>query len=224
MTEAASNILKRYTSFAVALDILAEKRLTLVSPSSWQDTNDTAFLEAYRSRRGVGAVFAACFTQSPEKYHHWQVFSGNAGVRVDIDKKALLSSLRGNQQYLWKNVEYLTLEKMEGLKTIDLYRLPFLKRFPFKDEVEFRILYESEEATCPFHYVPLECDWIKGVTLSPWLPANLIESARTALKSIPGCAYVHVGETTLIDNARWKRATERILDLGGVFGPPPQEV
>lgn len=178
MTEPASNILKWYTSFAVAIDMLAARRLTLVSPANWQDTNDIAFLEAYRDRRGVAAVLAACFTQSPEMYHHWQVFSGNDGVRVDLDKAALLHSLKGNDKYIWKDVEYLTLERISNMGTIDLYNLPFLKRWPFKDEVEFRIIYEDENATSSFHHIPLECDWIKGVTLSPWLPANLIESAK----------------------------------------------
>ena len=75
MVELASNTLKRFTSLAGALDMLMSERLTLLSPASWEDRNDIAFLEAYRTKRGVHHIFAMCFTQAPETFHHWSVFA-----------------------------------------------------------------------------------------------------------------------------------------------------
>lgn len=209
MTERASNILKRYTSLSVAIDTLMNGRLTLLSPSSWQDRNDVAFMEGYRNACGLGGVLVACFTQAPETYHHWGVFAGgNEGVRLDFDKTALLRSLEGDDRYAWGDVRYLTLKQIAA-RRVSAGELPFLKRYAFKDEQEFRLLYRSEEPAPPFHHIPIRHEWVRGVTLSPWLPENLIEPIKQALRALPGCTRVRLQRTNLRDHAEWKKAIER---------------
>jgi hypothetical protein len=44
----AAPILKRYTTLSSALDVLENKRLTLLDPAKWDDRNDTYFIELYR--------------------------------------------------------------------------------------------------------------------------------------------------------------------------------
>lgn len=204
------SFLKRYTSLSVAIDVLTNERLTLLSPATWQDRNDVAFMEAFRTASGVDTVLAACFTQAPETYHHWGVFAGgNEGVRIDFDKDALLESLQGDDRYLWGDVRYLTLKQIAA-RDIAASELPFLKRHAFRDEQEFRLLCQSRDPAPAFHHIPLDRSWIRGVTLSPWLPENLIDPLKSALKALPGCATLRVQRTNLRDHAKWQAAIGRV--------------
>ncbi|WP_449472604.1 hypothetical protein [Sphingobium chungangianum] len=215
LTEPSNTTLKRFTSLAAVLDMLVERRLTLLSPATWDDRNDTAYVEAYRQARGVEKIFAMCFTQAPETFHHWRVFSGGLeGMRVNIDKQALLRSLRNDPCYVWNDVEYRTLERMAAARTIDVFDIPFLKRYAFRDELEFRLLYECSDLNAPVHYVPIKRSWIKTITVSPWMPQSLFESVKTAIRSIDGCDRLKVQRTSLRENDRWKGAIKRIVGEG----------
>lgn len=65
-------ILNRYTSLPVALDILSEKHITLLTPDLWEDRNDAYYLERYREKLGFSCVLAICFSQRGETFHHWR--------------------------------------------------------------------------------------------------------------------------------------------------------
>lgn len=215
MTEPTQYTLKRFTSLAVALDMLVERRLTLLSPKTWDDQNDIAYLEAYRQKREVKKVFALCFTQAAETFHHWRVFAGGLeGVRINIDKHALLQSLVADPCYVWNDVEYLTLEKVAAMREIDVFDMPFFKRFAFRDELEFRLLYECGDPKALVHHVPIERRWIKSITVSPWMPQTLLDSVKTAIHSIDGCKDVRVQKTNIREHDRWMGATKRIVDHG----------
>lgn len=208
---ASGRLLKRYTRLSVAIDMLVAERLTLLSPSSWQDGNDIAFMDAYREVRGLGAVLAACFTQAPETFHHWATFAGGSdGVRIDIDGDALLGSLAGDDGYRWGDVTYLTLRQIAARASIPVADLPFLKRHAFRDEREFRLIRHAGDAGVRTHDVPIRRSWVRGITLGPWLPANLADSAKAALRALPGCGGLYVQRTHLRDNARWRGALARL--------------
>ncbi|BAV64705.1 hypothetical protein [Sphingobium cloacae] len=223
MAEWTSNTLKRFTSLAVALDMLVSERLTLLSPATWEDRNDIAFLEAYRARRGVRHVFAMCFTQAPETFHHWGVFArGMEGVRVDLDKRALLTSLRDRPCFVWNDVQYKTLDQLDALEAINVYDLPFLKRHAFRDEREFRLLCESDDPAAQRLDVPIDRAWIKGISASPWMPENLFQSIKSAIRALPGCGKLRFQRTTLRENDRWKTAVRKIVDGSIAAGSLPR--
>jgi hypothetical protein len=67
--------LRRYTTLPVLLDLLKEKRLTLVSPTSWADRNDSFYLEQYKNGRRAESVLALCLSEAGETFHHWRVFT-----------------------------------------------------------------------------------------------------------------------------------------------------
>src|SRR4029077_11819212 len=67
--------LSRYTSLPIALDVLVQKRITLLSPETWKDRNDAYFLERYREEMKLQSVLAICFSRHRETFHHWRVFS-----------------------------------------------------------------------------------------------------------------------------------------------------
>lgn len=212
MVERAKNTLKRYTSLSVAIDMLMKERITLISPSAWEDKNDIAFLEAYRAKRDIANVFAVCFTQAGETFHHWSVFApGNEGVRVNIRKSSLLAGLRGSHCYSWGDVDYRTLEQMKEIDKISVYDLPFQKRFAFTDEDEFRILYDCNDPAERSHDIRLERKWITSITLSPWLHPALTDTMKEALKALPGCEDIKVQKTSLRDNGTWQKAIKRVV-------------
>lgn len=217
--------LKRYTSLASALDMLVEQRLALLDPSKWKDTNDTHFLGAFLDCMESEGIYAACFTQAVETYHHWQVFAGdNEGVCVEFDKEALLESLVDNQHYLWGDMKYSTLPQLASRKRINAFELPFLKRKGFSDEKEFRLLYYDGQTQNPVHLIPIKRAWIKRIVINPWLNAALFQSMKAALKSIPGCGNIAVIHTSLINNSEWKDACQKVVELQTVRRPLSRSV
>ncbi len=211
MTERQTNTIKRYTSLSVALDMLVKERITLLNPSSWEDENDIAFLEAYRLKRKIPAVFATCFTHARETFHHWSVFAnGHEGVRININKELLLEGLRVNPCYSWGEVEYKTYEQLESLKDLSVFDLPFLKRYAFTHEDEFRIVYDCPNTREKSHDITLKREWIKDITLSPWLHPALINPMKDAIKSLPNCGDITVKKTNLRNSERWKKAIANV--------------
>lgn len=212
--------LKRYTTLASVVDMLVEEHLPLLDPIKWKDTNDTHFLGIYQDCVNAKGVYAACFTQAAETYHHWQVFAGeNEGVCIEFDKKRLLESLQEKGSYLWGDVKYRSLKQMARRKRINVYELPFLKRIGFSDEKEFRLIYRSSKPQRPVHLIAIKRAWVMRIILNPWLNDALFESIKLALKSIPGCQDMVVLKTSLINNSEWKEVSEKVEELEFVRGP-----
>lgn len=87
--------LRRYTDLPSLLHILGTKKLTLLDPKTWDDKNDQYFMSLYKDVSGLRSLLALCFSESPEKYHHWRVFShGPSGV-----SKSFLTSLLMDEVY-----------------------------------------------------------------------------------------------------------------------------
>ena len=83
--------------------------------------------------------------------------------------------------------------------------LPFIKRYPYKDEKEFRILFVDRDEIREFKELAISLSWIKRITLSPWMPKPLANGVVSALKGIKGCGKIPVVRSTLIENESWKR-------------------
>jgi hypothetical protein len=83
---------------------------------------------------------------------------------------------------------------------------PFLKRFPFRDEREFRIIYESVEEKIDNKKLAFTLNSIRKITLSPWLPTPVFENIKETIQSIPGCTGLKIVPSTLLENQRWRRA------------------
>jgi len=84
-----ADYLRRYTSLPVLIDMLAERRLTLVDPGQWSDKNDTAYLAAYKEAKKLKCLVALCFTATSETFHHWNVFSPGPGGVCDVPPPAV---------------------------------------------------------------------------------------------------------------------------------------
>ncbi len=202
--------LKRYTNLASLVSILKDKEITLLDPSKWEDKNDSHYLLQYGERKGFKSLYALCFTMEPETSHHWKAFShGTDGVCIKIHAEPFISQLNSIKEIVHGEVEYKLIDDVEtGLFTVD--QLPFLKRYPFRDEAEYRVLFRKKAASkYKTHAIRFDTSLIYEVTLSNSLPKELKKPLIDLLKSIDGCEGMKISRSTLNENSRWKRACER---------------
>ena len=201
--------LRRYTDLSRLFYLLAERKLTLLNPSRWDDRNDSYCLRRYSDAKGHKSVLALCFVQSSERYHLWKVFgAGASGVRIKFKRKALLKAVDKVTGVLHDEVEYLTLKKLAGSFSVD--RLPFVKRYGFLGEDEYRLVYGSDKKLPKFDIdIPPDC--IESVKLNPWLDADSFEHVKDAIRKVDSCwKRLEVVHSSLIDNERWREFADRV--------------
>lgn len=206
-----TKFVKRYTTLASALDTIKNRRLVLLSPSKWDDTNDSYFMEIYQAQKELGSVLALCCTMATETYHHWKVFTtGIEGVCIEIDRVALARSLSPSSDIEARPVEYLKVSELEAFTADDVDRLPFVKREGYGDEREWRILARSTEKLKQTMELPLELSVINRVVFNPWMPPVLVNNLRDMIRPLPGCEGLKVESSRLTNSSRWKAAGKKL--------------
>ncbi len=194
---------RRYTDLPSLIHILTTRKLTLLDPASWDDKNDSFFLFTYKEKRGLKTVLALCFTTASETYHHWRVFSeGPSGVCIHFKSTSLEEALR-KEKVQFKEVTYLKVDELRKSKP-KVAQLPFIKRYPFRAEEEFRALWESKTDQYNFLEVSVNLSSIARITLSPWLHPNLRKNTIEAIKRIPDCKSIPIWRSTLTGNSDWQ--------------------
>lgn len=206
---------RRYTNLASALHILRSRCLTLLSPETWDDRNDAFFMSEYKRLREVKTVLAICLADREETYHHWQVFSRGAdGVCIEFDRDKLSAAFDRASGVTHRYVTYELVSNANSMRDIDLEILPFIKRWPYGDEREYRAVFVSADDDFKAFPVSIELAAIKRITLSPWLAPGLVDAVKDTLGSLPGCSNIKIYRSTLIDNKQWQKLTKRVA-------PPP---
>ena len=195
------------------LHLLQRKKLTLLSPKLWDDKNDSHYIKAYKRRKRLKSVLALCFTEASETYHHWRVFSGgSSGICLEFDKGKFLSALDGlapseRRDITTKRVQYKKINELrEALP--ELADFPFLKRYPFRDEKEFRIIFEDKRNAVETKEFDIQLSSIRRLIMNPWMPKSLFETVKELIHSIDGCEKLVITRTTLVENEEWKKFTE----------------
>ena len=200
-----------YTELRFLIHLLNKTRLTLVSPRSWDDTNDSFYIETYKKHKMLKTIFALCFTETRETYHHWKVFSGTtSGVSIAFYKSKLVSWAKAHGLRCGSVKYYNVKELREKKSNID--NMPFTKRKAYIDKNEFRLLYENDELEYRVMKFEIEPDiMIRRIRINPWLPKPIVASVRDTIRSIEGCESLEVYRTTLVDNLQWKKAGSALL-------------
>ena len=207
---AKQSFLRRYTELAPLLYLLQKQALTLLSPRSWDDRNDAHFLETYKQQGGFASVLALCFTEAPETYHHWRVFAGgSSGVCLEFDKKLLVASMTPKAGITHDRVEYKTIDELRKVLRASV-DLRFVKRNPFRDEKEFRIIYVDPTTSLEAKDVSFDRSALQRVVVNPWMPKSVYESVRDLIVGLDDWKHLKVHRTTLVDNEEW-----RLLARGG---------
>ncbi len=207
MRKQRTTLLRRYTNLPSLFDILENKRITLLDPSTWDDKNDSYFLHQYKVKKQLKTILGLCFTEKGETYHHWKVFSdGSSGVCVVFKKDALLKKILICEGVKEGLVEYKRIKQLKNIPP-SLDEMPFVKRLPYRDEKEYRLIYENKIKKESFKHIDIDIGCIDRITLSPWTPEPLIEPVRKAIKNIHN---VKVYKSSLISNEQWKVIGESV--------------
>jgi hypothetical protein len=202
--------IKRYTNLASLIAILKNRELTLLDPSKWEDKNDAYYLLKYGEKKGFKSLYVLCFTRASETSHHWKIFAPGAdGVCIKMNADRFLSHLKSIKEIKHGAVEYKIIDEVEKMR-IGVNRLPFIKRYAFRNELEYRvILGKKREEKKKSLSIGFEIPIIEKVILSNYLPRDLRKPMVELLKSIDGCSNLSIHRSTLNENARWKKAAER---------------
>ncbi len=194
--------LRRYMQLPQALHMLSKRFLNLGDTRYWEDRSEAAIFERYRIEKKLKGVLALCFTESPETNHHWKIYAdGVSGVCIEFDKAGLIKEFDRDKRLLHGSVDYVKIENADGYRgKID--RWPFVKRLPFKDEKEYRVIYNDADGIKIFE-LGFDLNHINRIHLSPWILRNVYESVEALIRGIPGCSGLRISRTTLLENQRW---------------------
>jgi hypothetical protein len=213
------NEIHRYTSITNLIDMLRRKQIAILNPQRWDDRNDKFFMELYMGHRKAEGLYALCAAMRRETYHHWRVFTGGDSGACVVLKRALveqhltsvskkpaapLTSVRFGE------VKYLKLSEVEEIGPAEIDQLPFLKRYGFTDEAEFRIVIETNTTQQEAIYIDFQPEWIDRIYINPWLPKQQADSLIETLKSIDGSLNIKITRSRLIDSDTWRAAGNRV--------------
>jgi hypothetical protein len=204
----SSTYLRRYTDLTALIFLLHEKKITLLDPKTWDDSNDSHYLSLYKEKREMKSVFALCFSETAETYHHWRVFAnGSSGVCIKFKRSSLLKALNKQPGLRMRQVRYLKLDEIKDMM-LRVNDLPFLKRYAFEHECEFRVVYESDSKKSRKLDIPIPLSCIDKITLSPWMHPDFSSHLKRVLHGIDGCKGLEIVRSTLIGNEQWKNLGE----------------
>ena len=198
-------LLRRYTELPYLIDYLNTGELALLNPATWDDRNDSFYIEEYARQSGAKSVYALCMADCAETYHHWRVFShGSGGACIQFKRENFMATISGIEGLQSERVTYKTIKDLRDHKP-SIEDLPFLKRFAFQHEVEFRLFYSSKTKCLPIYRIPVPLRCIDRIILSPWLAKSVASQVKKTLKSIPKCSKLKVYRSTLVENEDWKK-------------------
>jgi hypothetical protein len=214
MSSPKENKLNRFTTLPVLLDLLIKKRLVFSDPKFWDDKNDTELLEIYRKRKKsepsqsepAKKLLALCFLRQHETIHHWKTFAnGICGCCIEFDKAILtklLSDHKSKYEYLrFGSVVYKKLKDVnDGAIDDCVDMLPFIKRWPYRFEKEFRVIWEGE-TDCHEIKIP-DLSVITRITLSPIMPKPLFETIKKYLRSLGVPSETVINPSTIYENQK----------------------
>lgn len=208
-----SEYVKRYTKLEYAIAALKTNKLVLPDPSKWDDSNDQEFVELYRRHISARSIYAMCCTMSPERYHHWRIFTekGDAdGVCIELKRIPLERALNGITGVRAERVEYVPIKQMREAGRHRPDQLPFIKRSGYRDEREWRILLTSSKVQRTKFEIPFELEWVNRIILNPWMPKAQRESARRVLLPLIQ-KPTRVTATFLTNSTEWKNLGRRLV-------------
>lgn len=196
--------ISHYTTLPILLDMLSRKRLVLVSPETWEDRSDAEVVLNYQKKMKVPNLFAKCFASGSETVHHWKAYaSGVSGCCIEFNHNGFLKTLQGIKGIRFGDVKYKKVYEAEG-ETIPPQEIPFTKRFAFRCEQEFRVLWEGRTDNDCFE-IALDLGVIRKITLSQKMPHAVADVVKDLCRKVAG-RDIKINHSTLYLSNRWVRA------------------
>jgi hypothetical protein len=155
---------------------------------------------------------------SSETSHHWAVFAaGIAGACVEFDKDALLSKVKRDKKLRCGQVIYKKIPELRQSPP-KVEELPFIKRHPYRDEAEYRIIYESRDESSDPYTIEITYAMIRRITLSPNMPKAVADNVRELIHSNSKLSSIRITHSKLLEYEEWKKmADRREVIVGDVF-------
>lgn len=201
--------LRRYSSINELHSILQRNALTFYDQTSWDDTNDVCYIQKFKSLKNYSSVLVKCFAEAEETFLMWKAYTGKkTGVCIEFDRANLLNKI-DSPNIISGYVKYPTIENRQA-EPIRISELPFQKRYPYRAEKEFRIIYFSDRNNITTIEIPINRSCISRVLLSPWMSDNTHNIRKEEIQSILGWENLDVANSSVLSNKAWKDAVENI--------------
>ncbi|MFG6489603.1 hypothetical protein ACG04R_23205 [Roseateles sp. BYS78W] len=165
-------------------------------------------METYRKAKGLETLLALCLSERAETYHHWKVFTDrNNGVCILFHRTKLRDAMKKSKVNL-RRMSYLTFSELDA-ETIPTARLPYLKRFAFKDEGEVRAVYENAKKEAELKKVPIDLGVIEGISLNPWMAKPVADSIIAIIEQMTPNLPFEITRSNLIESRVWRKFAEK---------------
>ena len=202
MTKSELKKLSRYTTLPVLLDLLKRKKIVLLDPATWEDKNDSEILKEYKKRKKCANLFALCFSYGDETIHHWKTFAdGISGCCIEFDAQKLVDVFASHREIRSDVVRYRKMREVERA-SISVESIPFTKRWPYRCEEEFRVIWEGTHDS-PFYEIEIDLRLIRRVTISQRMPAQVYETIREYLREAFQNPDKRINRSTIFENKIW---------------------
>ncbi len=212
--------LNKFLEWKYAKRIIETGLIPLLSPENWPDENDRAVMAHYAQLRRQTTpdftVLASCFLCGPETVYHWKSFAEKEEdvCCIEFEAKKFIDRLipptgeflKGKVKYRpWAQLSKKV--KWQNQEDEVIENLPFFKRWPFRCEDEYRVVWGGDQGSAQGGIHINVQDVITKVNLSPKLPKQEFEARKQALGRRPGIEILH---STLNHNKDWMEAIQNI--------------
>jgi hypothetical protein len=99
---------------------------------------------------------------------------------------------------------YVSTAKLARRLALSIEELRFIKRYPYRDDQEFRVVLVSQNQAIEFKDYSIDLGGLRRITLSPWMSKTLASSVKETLRLIPGCSQLKIHPSTLVEKETWK--------------------
>ena len=195
--------INRFTTLPILLDFLHRKKLTLLDPKLWEDKNDSEIIMEYKRIKSIKNLYALCFSCNDETIHHWKTFShGPSGCVIEFNAKKLIAIF---DKYNLRHglIQYKKLSEIERKDfVIEIDKIPFTKRWPYRCEEEYRVIYETDK-DINFFEIDIPLNTIQRITISQQMPKQIYDTIKQYLKDVTRNPEDKINHSTLYENKRW---------------------
>lgn len=206
MTTTNSKHLKRFTTLPVLIDLLRRKKIVLLSPEKWEDRNDAEIMLEYKKREELEHLYAVCFSEGDETIHHWTAFSsGSSGCCIEFDRELLLNEIKKIPGIRMGSVSYRKLKDVKA-GAIEISDIPFTKRWPYRCEEEYRIIFESKDSSATldgFFDIDITLKCIRKIIISQRMPEQVYQTIKEYLRGEFRNPDQRINKSTLYENKIW---------------------
>jgi hypothetical protein len=187
--------------------------LALCLTSAWERFH---LWDVFGSKGGLSSIRGGVQPLGRGSYDGSSPLAGIA-VQIRFDRSLLTKAIKKHRGAVrWDDIDYLTHRQLKALankrKDSDpIPRLPFIKRQGFRDESEFRIIYESKTRSVSTIDIPIPMSCIREIIFSYELNRDDYKEIRSKLQSMDGCQDLAIRRSTLTDSRAWKKAVDGVV-------------